>query len=85
MFLIFCFYFLAAALDPETFYKNKNFAKHHSVQLAVTLAFKKLETSPIDASKACDQYANIFCEKKLLFGSLEARSSALRGETSAGT
>jgi hypothetical protein len=49
------------------------------------LAFKKLATSPIEASKACDQYANIFCEKKLLFGSLEARSSALRGETSAGT
>jgi len=72
----------AAALDPQSLYQQ-NFAKHHSAQFAVTMALKKVASSPIEASIAIDQYANIFCEKKLLFGSIEARSSALRGQTKA--
>ncbi|XP_039787292.1 uncharacterized protein LOC120653665 [Panicum virgatum] len=47
------------------------------------MALKKVASSPTEASIAIDQYANIFCEKKLLFGSIEARSSALRGQTKA--
>ena len=86
-FLILMFFFfpiVAAALDPQSLYQQ-NFAKHHSAQFAVTMALKKVASSPTEASIAIDQYANIFCEKKLLFGSIEARSSALRGQTKAGS
>jgi hypothetical protein len=82
--LFFCFSFIATALDPESLYKA-NFANLSSARLAVTLAFKKLARSPMEASKAIDQFAEFFCQKKLVFGSLEARGSALRGNTSAGT
>ncbi|CAO2168461.1 unnamed protein product [Urochloa humidicola] len=46
------------------------------------MALKKLAETPKEASAAIDQYSHYFCEKKLLFGSLEARTSALRGGTS---
>ena len=49
------------------------------------MALKKVASSPTEASIAIDQYANIFCEKKLLFGSIEAQSSALRGQRKAGS
>ncbi|CAM0152396.1 unnamed protein product [Urochloa decumbens] len=71
----------AAALDPESLYTLK-LTKNRTAQLAVTLALKKLAESSKEASAAIDQYAKYFCEKKLLFGSLEARNSALRGGTS---
>ncbi|CAN6353633.1 unnamed protein product [Urochloa humidicola] len=71
----------AAALDPESLYKT-NLAKQPSSQMAVTLAFQRIARSPTEASKAVDQFADYFCGKKLLFGSLEARCSALRGQTS---
>ncbi|ONM00172.1 hypothetical protein ZEAMMB73_Zm00001d030105 [Zea mays] len=51
---------------------------HHSAILAVTLAIKKLADSPIEASIAIDQFTRTFSKKEKLFGSLEARSSALR-------
>ncbi|CAN6222289.1 unnamed protein product [Urochloa humidicola] len=71
----------AAALDLESLY-TLNLAKDRTAQLAVTFALKKVAESPDEASAAIDQFAEYFCEKKLLFGSLEARRSALRGGTS---
>ena len=49
------------------------------------MALKKVASSPTEASIAIDQFANIFSEKRMLFGSIEARSSALRGQTSVGS
>ena len=49
------------------------------------MALKKVASSPTEASITIDQFANIFSEKRMLFGSIEARSSALRGQTRAGS
>ncbi|ONM55003.1 hypothetical protein ZEAMMB73_Zm00001d020491 [Zea mays] len=68
-----------AALDPKALYTSK-LATHHSAILAVTLAIKKLAHSPIEASIAIDQFTRTFSKKEKLFGSLEARSSALRAD-----
>ncbi|XP_062207094.1 uncharacterized protein LOC133908895 [Phragmites australis] len=51
--------------------------------LAVTFALKKLASSPSEASIAIDQFVSFFSTQKGLFGSPEARCSALRGKTSA--
>lgn len=70
----------AAGLDPQRLYKS-NYAQEPAIVLAVSLALKKIAGSPEEASIAIDEYTNIFSQKRLLFGSLEARSSALRANT----
>ncbi|AQL00750.1 hypothetical protein ZEAMMB73_Zm00001d044738 [Zea mays] len=65
-----------ATLDPKALYTSK-LATHHSAILAVTLAIKKLAHSPIETSIAIEQFTRTFSKKEKLFGSLEARSSAL--------
>ena len=74
---------VGAALDPKALYTSK-LATHHSAILAVTLAIKKLAHSPIEASIAIDQFTRTFSKKEKLFGSLEARSSALRADANPG-
>uniref|UniRef100_A0A0A9D1Z5 HAT C-terminal dimerisation domain-containing protein n=1 Tax=Arundo donax TaxID=35708 RepID=A0A0A9D1Z5_ARUDO len=67
----------AAALDPQALYRSK-FAQKPSSQLAATLALKKLASSPLEASAAIDQFVSFFSKQKGLFGTAEARYSALR-------
>lgn len=77
------FTFVAAALDPEELYRS-NLAKKPSSMFAVTMAIKKLAKSTSDAAAAIDQFSR-FIDKKGLFGTPEARWSALNGRTSAST
>ncbi|WVZ53653.1 hypothetical protein U9M48_004562 [Paspalum notatum var. saurae] len=70
-----------AGLDPYALYASK-LVKNPSVVLAVTMAIKKLASSPSEASMAIDQFTKTFSKQEKLFASLEARSSALRRETS---
>jgi hypothetical protein len=51
---------------------------------AVTMAIKKLAKSTSEAAAVIDQFSR-FIDKKGLFGTPEARWSALNGRTSAGT
>jgi hypothetical protein len=51
---------------------------------AVTMAIKKLAKSTSEAAAAIDQFSR-FIDKKGLFGTPEARWSALNGRTSAST
>ncbi|WVZ53635.1 hypothetical protein U9M48_004548 [Paspalum notatum var. saurae] len=71
----------AAGLDPYALYTSK-LVKNPSVVFAVTMAIKKLASSPSEASMAIDQFTKTFSKQAKLFASLEARSSALRRETS---
>jgi hypothetical protein len=74
---------VGATLDPKALYTSK-LATHHSVILAVTLAIKKLAHSPIETSIAIEQFTRTFSKKEKLFGSLEARSSALHVDANPG-
>lgn len=51
---------------------------------AVTMAIKKLAKSTSEAAAVIDQFSR-FIDKKGLFGTPEARWSALNGRTSAST
>ncbi|WVZ97039.1 hypothetical protein U9M48_042604 [Paspalum notatum var. saurae] len=64
--------------QAETFAKLK-----HDRTAPTDFIRRKLASSPSEAS-AIDQFTKIFSQRQKLFGSIEARSSALRGATSAG-